>query len=165
MIFKRTSDQKRVTKELERPYKGNDPCQAAMEYTVRSPLMFFKYFEEIDDTVPVPATFEQVDTFNKFAKAEDLAQYVDDDLKGVITSITFEAEDVHEWTKDLPTYLDLLAHVKTTRELTDDEKQEVIDFLMGQYSDGWMENGFDVKGGTFQAYWDYYDTETELTFD
>ena len=133
-----------------------------MEYTVRSPLMFFKYFEEIDDTVPIPASYKQVEEFNKFAKAEDLAQYMNNDL---ITSITFDVDYDHEWTKDLPTYLDLVAHVKTTRELTDDEEQEVIDFLMGQYSDGWMENGYDVNGGTFKAYWHYYDAETELNFD
>jgi len=135
-----------------------------MEYTVTSPLMLFKYFEEVDESVPIPASYKQVDEFNQFCKGEDLAQYVDEKLKDIITSITFEAVQVDRWSKNLPSNVDLVANVKTTRELTEKEQNKVMGYLEGQYSDGWLENGFELRnGGMFQAFWDYYGKESELT--
>lgn len=130
-----------------------------------SPLMFFKYFEEVDESVPIPATFKQVDEFNQFCKDEDLAKYLDKKLKAIITSITFEAVDVDRWSKDLPSNVNLVAHVKATRELSEEEQTRVIWYLEGQYSDGWMENGFEIHAGIFKAHWDYYGKEPELEFE
>jgi len=135
-----------------------------MEYTVRSPLMYFGYFDRMDEAIPVPASDKTIKAFNRMVKDDNLAEYLDKSLKDVITSITFEAIADGEWCRDVPTDVNLYAHIETERELTEDEEDALIRYLEGQYSDGWMENGFEMDEGVFMANWDYYDQEPELEY-
>jgi hypothetical protein len=125
-----------------------------MNYTVVSPVMYYVYFESIDDSLPLPASFDAIKTFNTFANHDNLTDHMNSTLKNVISSIEFEAVDDGEWSDNLKTVVNLYAHIKATRELTNHEKQDLLNFLRGQYSDGWGENGFEIYGkGVFNVWW------------
>jgi len=135
-----------------------------MDYTVRSPLMYLCHFDRMDETIPVPASDKTIKAFNRMVKGDNLAEYLDKPLKAVITSITFEAIADGEWTRDVPTDVNLYAHIEADRELTEDEEDALMSYLEGQYSDGWMENGFEMDEGMFMAYWDYYGQKPKLEY-
>ena len=85
---------------------------------------------------------------------DELAQYIDEDecLYGIITSIWV---DVKIFGKELFSITEVIA----TRELTDKEKEELIDYLTGQFSDGYGE------GLEQHSYNTYKDTGTADEFD
>ena len=131
---------------------GRGKQRRQMEYTMFSPMRYLQYFERIDESLPIPAPDKAISDFNK--SREDLAEYLHEPLKEVITSITFKAEADRDWCDDMKTDVNLYVTIKATRELTEDEQDDLIDWLNGQYSDGWGENGFEYSDGMFQVWWD-----------
>ena len=65
---------------------------------------------------------------------EDLTAYLDDDLKQYMRKVT-----VGDW-MILEGCLWLVAHAYTEEQLTDEGVAKLVNFLTGQYSDGWGES-------------------------
>lgn len=101
-----------------------------------------------------------------------LAEYLNNDLKGLVTSIIVDVEKIGENIVSKTT-------VKAIRELTSQEIEKVKDYITGQFSDGWGE-GFEqspideytttetdyedveVEDGTFESEPYDYDVNIEV---
>lgn len=104
--------------------------------------------------------------------AVGLAEYLNNDLKGLVTSIIVDVEKIGENIVSKTT-------VKAIRELTSQEIEKVKDYITGQFSDGWGE-GFEqspideytttetdyedveVEDGTFESEPYDYDVKIEV---
>lgn len=86
------------------------------------------------------------------AENENLAEYLDEDfaLKGVIKSIVVDVDRKGACTR-----------VEATRELTEEEKKHLLDYVEGQYSDGWGEGFEQNYFTTFNGEVEYYDDEED----
>lgn len=85
------------------------------------------YTDYIDDYDYIPV--------NEELKNLDLAEYIDDDLKSIVKSITVELDS--ENSKAYTT-------IKCNKELTSDELNRIEDYIEGQFADGWGE-GFEQQ--------------------
>ena len=122
------------------------------KYTFISPVLYTQYFERIDEYVPIPAPDKVIDKFN--TNTTDLSKYIRGNLKDVVTKISLSVDSNGMWSNQ--TDLELTADVTTTRELTRTEINELRDYLEGQYSDGWGENGWDFGDGHLSVWWDAF---------
>jgi hypothetical protein len=117
-------------------------------------MRYYQYFDRIDEGIPVPAPDKVIKDFNKHSVVQELVLYLDKPLNDVITSITFEAVADGYWSHELKTDVNLYTTINAKRELSMDEKEKLINYLTGQYADGWGENGFDYRDGSLQVWWD-----------
>jgi hypothetical protein len=68
--------------------------------------------------------------------SDDLKSYLDDDLQHIINSVKVGDIDISDGKS--------ICIVQTTRKLDQTELTKIIDYISGQYSDGWGENGIDL---------------------
>ena len=143
--------------------KRAERAGGAREYRVWSELAFFMSTDYYEDEVFAGSPWaDDVEELKKSLASEDLTEYLPPDLKRVIASLKFEVDEYSDMSNKLkadayrnPCSVGLVAVVQAQAELSDSDKEELISYLSGQYSDGCFENGVaEVKNGTFQVFWD-----------
>lgn len=110
---------------------------ANTKYYIKGTLTGSQSYESITDDITAAGLIQWYDEIKEFMQneTEELAQYIDERdtyLYGVITEI---------YTKVVLSCGELcsLTEVTATRELSDIEKDKLIDYIAGQFSDGWGE--------------------------
>lgn len=86
----------------------------------------FEYFDDLKNAVKASMAELEID---------GLAQYLDNNLYGIVTSIIVDVEQVNKKIISKTT-------IKAIRELTAEEIEKLKDDIIGQFSDGWGE-GFE----------------------
>lgn len=116
--------------------------------TVRGTRSYDDYTEDID-SVELLGYMDEISAMFTKDPDDELAQYIDEDeeIYGVVTEI---------WAgvKNIGGKMYSFTEVTATRELTDDEKKNLLDYLTGQFSDGYGE------GLEQHAFLSYEETET-----
>jgi len=159
---------KKVVKDKEQIKQGNINKEAATEvtYIATAPIRFTvsptQGGKPYDDDGIGPSFFAELKNAVSSSMSEmgptGLAQYIDPQYnkleEGLITSIIVDAESQGNKIVSKTT-------IKASRELTDEELENVKDYINGQFSDGWGE-GFEQQA---IADWDEEEEDEEWDED
>ena len=127
------------------------------KYTVKGTLSGSRYYEEYTEWVSpeeLADYMEEISALFSRDPEDELAQYIRDDspIHGVVTEIWVGVKNIngtlYSWTE-----------VTANRELTEIEKDALLDYLAGQFSDGYGE------GLEQQAFNSYTETVEEEDWD
>lgn len=107
------------------------------KYYIKGTLKGSQSYETFTDDITAAGLTQWSDEIEKFMKDEtvELAQYIDDRyscIQGVVTEIYTGVKLMHG-------QMCSLTEVTATRELSEDEKDALCQYLTGQFSDGWGE--------------------------
>lgn len=128
----------------------------SVKYYVKGTLRGSRSSDEFMDDMAPYELIEYVDDIESLFDDNELAQYIDEDrhkaIYGVVTEILVGVKvidhNLYSWTE-----------VTATRELTESEQKELLDYLSGQFSDGYGE------GLEQQRFTSYSDTATSEEYD
>lgn len=128
---------------------------SSIKYYIKGTVKGSRSADSFMDDMASYELVEYLDEIQQLFKDDnELAQYLDSDdiIYGVVTEIRVGVKvlnhNLYSWTE-----------VTATRKLTDVEKKALLDYLSGQFSDGYGE------GLEQQAFTTYTDTETSEEYD
>lgn len=127
------------------------------KYYIKGTLTGSQSYETFTEGITASGLVQWIDEIKEFIEdeKEELAQYIDDRyscLYGVVT-------EIYAGVKLMDGQMFSLTEVTTTRELSDEEKSALLEYLIGQFSDGWGEG---VEQREFTEVTEY---ETEEYYD
>lgn len=129
----------------------------SIKYYVKGTIRGSRQFDDYEDTMLPIELLEYIDEIKAMFKRDEydeLAQYIHegDAIYGVVTEIWVSVKVIdgtlYSWTE-----------VTANRELTEFEKEALLDYLSGQFSDGYGE------GLEQEEFTSYTDTETYEEYD
>ena len=140
------------------------PAQSAevtRAYRVWSQLAFFMFTDYAEEGFAGAPREKDVDELEEILDDIDITEYLPSELKSVIDSLKFEVDQESAMSNKYgeneyrnPCELGLVAIVQARAALSDADKEKLLSFLNGQYSDGLFENGVaQTSNGTFEVCW------------
>lgn len=134
------------------------------KYYIKSTVTGSQSYETYTDDITAAHLTEWSDEIKEFLENEktELAQYIDDRyscIQGVVTEIYVGVTVINGEMYGL-------TEITATRELSEDEKEALCQYLSGQFSDGWGEGveqrEFTTEKGTEEE--EIYDEEEDETY-